>query len=142
MKYRFHEGSLEVPEDWRDESMNIFKAAETEGFNLVVSREKIPRSVDPQAHVAAQRRIIEDNLMGFRERERATIVLGGSPCVWLEYSWQSPEGPMNQVNVMCVAGDTLVSFTFTSAGTFNDGQRGAFRRLLESFELAEAARAA
>lgn len=133
MNYRFQEGSLAIPDDWRDESMNIFKASETEAYNLVISRERIPRSLDPHAHLTAQRKVIEENLVGFRERDRALIELDGTSCVWLEYSWQSPEGPMNQVNVLRVAGDILVSFTFTSGRPFNDAQRGAFRKILASY---------
>ena len=73
MNYRFHEGSLTIPDDWRDESMNIFKTSEAEGYNLVISRERIPRSLDPQQHLAGQRKVIEDNLAGYREMDRATI---------------------------------------------------------------------
>lgn len=134
--YYFHEGTLTIPEEWRDESMNIFKAPEEEGYNLVISRERIPRSVDPQEHVAAQRKIIEENLMNFRELDRRPIDLDGQVCVWLEYSWKSPEGPMNQVNVMRVAGPTLVSFTFTSGKPLSDGQRELFRGILLSYKLA------
>lgn len=136
MNYRFHEGSLTIPDDWRDESMNIFKTSEAEGYNLVISRERIPRSLDPQQHLAGQRKVIEDNLAGYREMDRATIDLDGESCVWLEYSWTSPEGPMNQVNVMRVAGEILVSFTFTSARPLNDAQRDVFRNVLGSYELA------
>lgn len=135
MNYRFHEGALTIPDSWRDESMNIFKASETEAYNLVISRERIPRSLDPEGHVATQRRVIEENLMGFREHERTTIDLDGAACVWMEYSWQSPEGAMNQVNVMRVVDDILVSFTFTCARAFTDAQRGAFRKVLESYKL-------
>ncbi|HFE44529.1 MAG TPA: DUF1795 domain-containing protein, partial [Nannocystis exedens] len=35
--YIFHEGSIDIPNDWRDESMNIFKAPIESGYNLVVS---------------------------------------------------------------------------------------------------------
>lgn len=136
MTYYFHEGSLDVPEDWRDESMNIFRAPESEGYNLVISREKIPRSVDPQAHLAAQRAVIEETLMGFVARDRQSIELDGQRCVWMEYTWQSPEGPMNQINVMRVVGDILVSFTFTSGRPFTGAQRDLFRRMLASYARA------
>jgi len=134
--YQFHEGSLALPEGWRDESMNIFKAPEEEGYNLVISRERIPRSVKPDEHLAAQRKIIEENLANFREVERRTIDLDGEACVWLEYSWKSPEGPMYQVNVMRVAGPILVSFTFTAAKPLADGQRACFREVLSSYKFA------
>lgn len=136
MSYHFHEGSLEVPDDWRDESMNIFRAPESEGYNLVISREKIPRSVDPQAHLTAQRAIIEENLMGFVARDRQTLDLDGQVCVWMEYTWQSPEGPMNQINVMRVAGDLLVSFTFTSGRAFTGAQRDLLRKVITSYARA------
>jgi len=131
--YTFHDGSLVVPEDWRDESLNVFKAPIEAGYNLVLSRERIPRSIDPQMHLDAQRKVIEENLIGFSERDRRDLDLDGQPCVWLDYSWQSPEGPMYQVNVMRVVDDILVSFTFTSARPLSDAQRDLFRRMLESY---------
>ncbi len=134
MWYRFNEGDIDVPEDWRDESMNIFKGPETEGYNLVMSREQVPKAVDPAEHVASRLKTIEENLTKYHERARAEVVLGGQPCTWLEYSWKSPEGMMNQVNLMRVVGSTLVSFTFTSATDFTDSQRSVFRRVLESYK--------
>lgn len=133
MDYRINEGSIVVPEDWRDESMNIFRAPESEGYNLVVTREKIPKSVEPEEHLAERRKMIEENLTGFRERGRGDIVLDGRPCTWLEYMWKSPQGSMSQLNLMRVVGDTLVSFTFTSAREFTGSQRLLFQRVLESY---------
>lgn len=133
MAYKFNEGNLIIPDDWRDESMNIFKAPVDAGYNLVLSRERIPRSIDPQMHIEAQRKVIEENLMGFREHERRSLVLDGQECVWLDYSWQSPEGPMHQINVMRTVGDTLVSFTFTSPRRIIPAQRDLFRQILESY---------
>jgi len=133
MAYTFNEGNLVVPDDWRDESMNIFKAPVDAGYNLVMSRERIPRSIDPGMHLEAQRKVIEENLMGFHEHERRSLALDGQTCVWLDYSWQSPEGPMHQINVMRVVGDTLLSFTFTSARRITAAQRDLFRTILESY---------
>lgn len=133
MAYKFNEGNLVIPDDWRDESMNIFKAPVEAGYNLVLSRERIPRSIDPLMHIEAQRKVIEENLMGFLEHERRSLMLDGQECVWLDYSWQSPEGPMHQINVMRTVGDTLVSFTFTSPRRITPAQRDLFRRILESY---------
>lgn len=131
--YRFNEGDVDLPDDWRDESMNIFKGPDSEGYNLVVSRETIPKAVDPKEHVAGRIQAIEENLTKYHERVRAELVLDGQPCTWLEYSWKSPEGMMNQINVMRIVGSTVISFTFTSATDFADSQRSLFRRVLESY---------
>lgn len=135
MEYRFHEGRIELPDDWRDESLTILKAPETEGYNLVISRERIPKGLGVDAHLTAQRGIIEENLNEFREINQEEILLAGQGCVWLEYFWQSPDGGMYQINVMRAFSGILVSFTFTSTRKFSDAQRGLFRSLLESYQI-------
>jgi hypothetical protein len=133
MAYRFNEGSLDVPEDWHDETMNIFKGPLSQGYNLVISRNQIPKAADPQAHIAEQLLAIEENLPMFSEVAREGIQLDGVTCTWLEYTWKSPEGLMNQINVLHAVGDMLVSFTLTSAKGFNDAQRARFREVLGTF---------
>jgi hypothetical protein len=140
MSYRFNEGSLDVPDDWHDETMNIFKGPERDGYNLVISRDRIPKAVEPEAHVAEQLLAIEENLPMFAELERSVIELDGQSLVWLEYTWKSPEGLMNQVNVLRVVGEMLVSFTFTSAKGFDDAQRAELRTVLESYRGPQVAR--
>ena len=134
MHYRFHEGSIDVPEDWKDESMNIFKAPIEAGYNLVISRERIPKALDPSQHRDSQRKVIEDNLIGFSLRERRKIVLDGEPNEWMEYAWQSPQGPMHQINLMHVAGSSLISFTFTCARPFTAAERDLVGRMLLTYK--------
>jgi hypothetical protein len=134
MHYRFHEGTIDLPDDWTDESMNIFKAPVDSGYNLVISRERIPRSIDPALHRDSQRKIIEENLIGFNLRERRPIDLDGDATEWIEYGWNSPQGPMNQVNVMRVIGPILVSFTFTSARAFTDADRDLLARIICTYK--------
>ena len=136
MVYRFNEGSLDVPADWHDETMNIFKGPQSEGYNLVISRGEIPKAADPEAHVAEQILAIEENLPEFSEVAREDIQLDGAVCTWLEYTWKSPEGLMNQINVLRAVGDMLVSFTLTSAKGFDDRQRNCFREVLASYRSA------
>lgn len=133
MAYRFNEGSLEVPADWHDETMNIFKGPLSQGYNLVISRGEIPKAADHQAHIAEQLLAIEENLPMFSEVGREGIQLDGVTCTWLEYTWKSPEGLMNQINVLRAVNDMLVSFTLTSAKGFDDRQRARFREVLETY---------
>lgn len=134
MHYRFHEGTIDLPDDWTDETLNIFKAPIESGYNLVVSRERIPKALDPIQHRDAQRQLIEENLVGFNLRERRPIELDGDPTEWIEYGWNSPQGPMSQVNVMRIVGPILVSFTFTSARPFTDADRELFARVIITYQ--------
>jgi hypothetical protein len=139
--YIFHEGSIDVPDDWKDESMNIFKAPVEAGYNLVISREKIPKAINPRAHRDAQRKIIEDNLIGYKLHERRELALDNVPNEWMEYSWQSPQGPMHQVNVMRVVERSLISFTFTSSRPFTDAERELFAQMLATYKAPPAGEA-
>uniref|UniRef100_UPI001FEAC25E DcrB-related protein n=1 Tax=Photorhabdus caribbeanensis TaxID=1004165 RepID=UPI001FEAC25E len=40
--YQMNEGSLAIPDNWRDESMNVFVLPDDSGINLVVSRTPVP----------------------------------------------------------------------------------------------------
>ncbi|HRI07172.1 MAG TPA: DcrB-related protein [Nannocystaceae bacterium] len=134
MHYRFHEGSIEIPDDWNDESMNIFKAPIESGYNLVISRERVPKAIDPKAHRVAQRKIIAESLIGFSLRERRPITLDGDETEWMEYGWNSPQGPMSQVNILRIVDQSLVSFTFTSARPFTDADRQLFDHIVRTYK--------
>ena len=114
--------------------MNIFKAPIESGYNLVVSREKIPKGVEANLHRDSQQKIIEENLVNFQLHERREVVLDGVPTTWIEYSWHSPQGPMHQVNSMRVVDRILISFTFTSSRPFTDAERDLFDKMLHTYK--------
>lgn len=130
---RFHEGSIRVPAPWSDDTLNVLKAPDHEGHNLVISREPLPTGVDVPTHLEAQRAVIATTLAEFSESGRHAVTIHGQACTLLEYNWRSPEGPMFQANLMRSVGDTMVSFTFTSARPFTNHQRGEIMSVLTSF---------
>lgn len=133
MQHRFHEGSVQVPRSWSDETLTVLKAPEHEGHNLVVSRQPLPAGVDPTDHMDEQRQVIAEALDEFKELAREDLSVAGRPSVLLEYMWRSPEGVMFQANAMQTLGDTLLSFTFTSGRPLTHAQRADIRQILASF---------
>jgi len=133
IQQRFHEGNISVPNSWVDDTLTVLKAPDHEGHNLVLSREPLPRGIDQGHHLEAQRKVIAGALDEFQESGRQTVVICHEPCLLLEYSWQSPEGPMFQANLMRVVGQTVLSFTFTSGRPFSAAQREDIREILASF---------
>jgi len=130
---RFHEGSILIPDPWSDDTLTVLKAPDHEGHNLVISREPLPTGVDVLTHLDAQRFVIASTLTEFSESGRQTLTIHGQVCILLEYSWRSPEGAMFQANLMRSVGDTMVSFTFTSARPFTAHQRREIMAILASF---------
>lgn len=133
MQQRFHEGTIHVPHNWVDETLTVLRAPQHEGHNLVVSREPLPRGVDAAIHLETQRGYIANNLDDFQEVKRDVIPVAGVPCIWLEYSWSTPEGLMFQGNLMRIVANTVVSFTFTSPRPFTALQSEEIRTMLGSF---------
>lgn len=133
IQYRFHEGSVQIPRTWTDETLTVLKAPEFEGHNLVVSRQPMPSGVEPARHMEEQRQVIADTLDEFREIGRDELTVAGRPTTFMEYMWRSPEGVMFQANAMQTVGENLLSFTFTSGRPLTPAQHADIRQILASF---------
>ncbi|NJM31996.1 MAG: DUF1795 domain-containing protein [Limnobacter sp.] len=138
MHYQLNEGLLELPESWQDESLNVIKSPVKDGINLVVSREQIPSGKTREAYLNEQVQAIRSELTGYAEKQFTTLEIEGQACPLLSYQWDSPDGPMHQINMMWARLPQLLSFTFTRAKPFTQEQTEQCIATLRAFSPAPA----
>lgn len=136
--YQMNEGSLNIPAQWRDESLHVFVLPD-DTTNLVVNR--TPVEGGKTADVAYQDTLaqLSAQLKGYEERQAWTLTLDGQTAQGVEYTWQSPEGQMHQVVVMQMRGNLLLTFTITAADVLSDERKKALLAVIETFNAAEPA---
>ncbi|MBS9430850.1 DUF1795 domain-containing protein [Photorhabdus akhurstii] len=132
--YQMNEGSLTIPGNWRDESMNVFVLPDDSGINLVVSRTPVPAGMDNHAYYEQTLEQFCAHLPGYQEHQRSEITLSQQPARRLDYQWKSPEGDMYQTVILQIRGPLLLTFNLTSPAPFEDGQRDTLLAIVHSFQ--------
>ncbi|KMW72645.1 hypothetical protein TI10_14615 [Photorhabdus luminescens subsp. luminescens] len=134
--YQMNEGTLAIPDNWRDESMNVFVLPDDSGINLVVSRTPVPAGMDNNAYYEQTLEQFCTHLPGYQEHQRSEITLSRQPARRLDYQWKSPEGDMYQTVVLQIRGTLLLTFNLTSPAPFEENQRDALLAVINSFQAA------
>ncbi|MBC8951179.1 MULTISPECIES: DUF1795 domain-containing protein [Xenorhabdus] len=134
--YPMNEGTLTIPANWRDETMQVFVLPDDSGVNLVINRTPVPQGSDPATYYAQTLAQFATHLPGYQEHQRLQLVLSGEPAWRLDYQWQSPEGEMHQTVVLQIRGSQLLAFNLTSPHPFEEGQLKALLAVITSFQAA------
>lgn len=138
MQYRLHDGNIQIPNDWQDETMYIFRAPETAGYNLVLNRTPIPHGVAPLDHLKSQLIVIKENLNEYVETTKTPVMIDGQEYRLIAYHWKSPEGAIYQLNLMIIVGDMLLSMTATAAKPLSDSETKLLQKIMTSFVAVKA----
>ena len=132
--YTINEGSFSLPNNWQDESLNVFSFNSHSGGNLVINRTPITEDISDQDFY---QKIIEQfrhNLNGYQENECREITLEGKPAYLLDYYWDTPEGPIYQLSVLYIVQNKLLTFTYSAQESFSPNKKEALLTVVYSFK--------
>lgn len=132
--YRLNEGSINIPNNWQDQSMNVFILPDDSGINLVINRAPVPVGMDGEEYYQEVIHQFQHNLKNYREISQEIVHLDEKPAYLLEYQWQTPEGIMYQCTVMQICHNLLLTFTYTANNPFTKKQRQALLEVIYSYE--------
>jgi hypothetical protein len=104
--YRINEGAFPaaVPSDWDDQTINVLRVP-GHGHataSLVVTRETLPLGKDIAGYVQDQLRALAREMPDFKISATIPILYPDQRCEAVCASWQTPDGPMDQV--LCCVG--------------------------------------
>ncbi|MCL6357918.1 DUF1795 domain-containing protein [Pectobacterium parmentieri] len=136
--YQMNEGSLNIPEQWRDESLHVFVLPD-DTTNLVVNRTPVEGGKTADAAYQDTLAQLSAQLKGYEERQAWALTLDGQTAQAVEYTWQSPEGQMHQVVVMQMRGNLLLTFTITAADVLSHENKASLLAAIETFKAVESA---
>ena len=151
MKQRYGSLSLEVPDDFEDETVVILRAAPApsatplrmprgEPMRATFVVKRAPLRTDPlplESMALAEEQMLEMTL-GATIHSREIRPIGGVDAIYMELSFAGPEGPVRQAHVSMVKDRWYLAFAATAPDdlAFN----GVKERLLELVATAEISR--
>lgn len=133
--YQMQEGSLELPVEWKDQSINILSASRAgePGLSLTATRDDIPWGMSFEEYIADQLKQIEGTLKDFKIIAQTEIKVGDLPAHQIECRWISKQGPMHQLITTLQPGKRILVLTATIPGEFSALQRDHVQQIIASF---------
>jgi hypothetical protein len=139
------EGTLAIPEDWHNSTVNIYTAQPpgAPGISLTVNRDRLPLGTTVDDYCASQTAKLAQQLKNYRlVREEKKISIDGKPGAFLEFTWKSDEaGDVHQMLLTVADGQAVLNFAGTAAGAMSDIQKSEMIKMLLSFKFTPAATA-
>lgn len=134
--YRINEGTFDLPEGWRDRTINII-ASDNSPFQmaLTITRDDLAWGVsfaeylDDQM-VRAKKALNELELLGRRD-----LTIGGLAAHEIETRWMRDKTPVHTLTTIMDMGARALIFTATTDGQMSEGQLEEMRRIVGGFRV-------
>ncbi len=132
------EGQLDIPDPWRNHSVNVYTAngPGVAGLSVTVNRERLPFETSLDEYVAQQTAKLAKQLKGYRLINQVQLEIDERPAHQVEFTWQADDaGPIHQV-LLCVANEgAVLNLAASNAGHMNDKQVIEVKRILHSLRF-------
>ncbi|KLU25933.1 hypothetical protein EOS_12320 [Caballeronia mineralivorans PML1(12)] len=137
--YQMQEGSLSLPTDWHDKTMNVFVSAATgtEGVSFVVTRENLPWGMKFNEYTANEVLKLAKQVAGYELVEGADTQVSGRVAYTHEFRWLNNGKPIQQLLTMVEYGKRVLMLTFTAPGTISETQKSQVQNMIQSVTLHE-----
>ncbi|MDH0749410.1 DcrB-related protein [Pseudomonas sp. GD03842] len=138
MPYRIHEADLEVPENWLDQTINIFRlpaVASAKEASFVISRDSIDNAGAFADYVAGQLASAEQQLPGFSLLQKWDFELNGCPAALVDYTWEREGHSLMLRQVFVEHGAAVLITTLTTTVDDLPHHEMAWRKVMHSFTL-------
>ena len=132
--YTLNEGTLELPVQWQDQSMNAFIIPDENNTNLVINRVPVPFGISDEEYYLQVIEQFRHGLKEYKEYQCQEKVFNNVPSHLLEYQWQSPQGKTYQMTLLYIQQGILMTFSFSSKKTFTENQKESLLNVLGSFK--------
>jgi len=135
--YHINEGTIDLPDDWTDRSMNIFTPDESENpeWNIVVSRDKLGEGETLDGYLEKQLEEMPKALPRFRLQSNEETTLHDFPARRVESTWIGENGTIRQKQTVMVKNGKSLVFTFTVLERLHLKYENILDEFLESFVL-------
>jgi hypothetical protein len=137
--YQMQEGSLSLPTDWHDKSMNVFVsvATGTEGVSFVVTRESLPWGMKFHEYTANEVQKLAKQVAGYELIAGADAEVSGRAAYTHEFRWLNNGKSIQQLLTMVEYGKRVLILTFTAPGAISETQKTQVQEIIRSLTLHE-----
>ncbi|CBJ40820.1 conserved hypothethical protein (plasmid) [Ralstonia solanacearum CMR15] len=135
--YQMQEGSMTLPADWIDKTMNVFVSAATgtEGVSFVVTRERLPWGMQFGEYVASELHKLARQVPGYEAVGGSETQVSGRAAHVHEYKWTNNGSPLQQLLTMVEHGKQVLMLTFTAPGVLSPSQKALVEGVVQSLRL-------
>jgi hypothetical protein len=138
-EYQMHEGSLSLPSDWLDKSMNVFVSASTgtEGVSFVIARERLPWGMRFNEYTNSEVQKLAKQMPEYEAVAGNETEVSGRAAYAHEFKWTNNGKPIQQLLTMVEHGRQVLMLTFTVPGTLSPTQKAQVEDVIRSLTLNE-----
>jgi hypothetical protein len=136
-KYQLNEGTLELPDMWVDQTMNIFpsSASTPADFSVVITRDNPFANESLEEYFERQIKQLPDALPGFKEIRRGKLKVDGKDAVDIEYQWIGQGKKMHIRQVGTIVNDAVMNITATAMAPHFPKHAPEFDKILNSIKF-------
>lgn len=135
--YLMNDAEIEIPDDWVDQSVNLFSASPQPPapLSLVITRDRLKAGQDLPEFAETKLGELESQLTSLKIVEKRQIEVGGQLALEAELRWTSKQGPVHQRQVYIENGERVLVLTATSPGTISAAHASQFEQVLSTLKL-------
>jgi len=135
--YYLNEGSIDLPEQWQDQSINVLTTApaDSKGLSFTISRDQLPWKMSFVDYAENELDNIAASLTEFSEIKRVDFIIDEQPARLMEYTWVAKQGKLHQLMAIAAKADRAIVFTATMPGALNESQRDSLVELIQTFRF-------
>ena len=134
----FNEGTIDLPPDWKDQTINIVSSASAmqPGLTVSITRDTLPWGMGFTEYVDDQIGQVADGLNEFKLLGKRNLVISRAAACEIECSWQSKQGAMHQViTTVQLEDNKAIIVTASLPGKMTDSQLTEVRRIVSTLSL-------
>jgi hypothetical protein len=135
--YQLNEGSIELPAEWKDQSINIISSAggAAPGLSFTVTRDDIPWGMQFSEYVADEIAKAKEALNDFTILSQDEIRVSDAPAVQIECTWNAKQGQMHQIITTVHAAPRAMVLTASMPGKMSASQKETVRKIVSTLSL-------
>ncbi len=132
-----NEGALQIPDAWKDESINVLSTAQGNGTGLsfTISRDTLPWGMSFDSFAKKEIDAIAANLKEYQQIELVPMQVDGREAMLSEFRWVSAQGPIHQCMVLTAEQQRALIFTASMPGLISQEQKQQILALIETFQF-------
>lgn len=134
----FNEGSLDLPDTWQDQTVNLVSSPGSlePGLTISITRDTMPWGMGFAEYVDDQVSQIEGTLADFRLLGRKPVTISRVAGFELECSWKARQGRIHQViTIVQIADNRAMVLTASHPGNMSPTQQQEVRRIVSTLNL-------
>lgn len=136
IQYRIQEADLEIPENWNDQSINIFKIPADDNHgeaSFVITRDRSRKDEPFHDYVTGQIETARNQLPGFMFYHREDFELRGHAASSIRYSWKRDGLDLMLCQVFIESKPAVVILTLTTTPEDASNHAAAWKEIVRSY---------